>query len=111
MPHQNVSSSTATAQNQATDQSPPDEQTGRQQGQARPEPRSYAAEDVADASVAPPAAGEMADYMDEGDPLDSSSAQQGRNHNNRPERTEAANDQGAKTTEGNRSRLEDGDAG
>ena len=70
MPHQNVDSSTATAQNAATDPVAPDRQTGGREDPARSEPRSYAASDAADSALAPPAAGEVADYMDEGDALE-----------------------------------------
>ncbi len=106
MPHQNVSSSNATAQNQATDPVQPNDQARDQHQNVRPEPRSYAAHDVADSTVAPPAAGEMADFMDEGEPLDASGAQQGRTHANRPERTEAATGQGPKTVAANRAERE-----
>lgn len=111
MPHQNVSSSDATAQNAATDRLQPkntgnDAATGKRQ-----EPKSYAAHDVNDASLAPPAAGEIADFMDEGDDLKGATVQQGRDHANRPGKTEAETGQGPKTVEGNRQRLKDGDAG
>lgn len=111
MPHQNVTSSEATAQNAATDRTQPHYQA-RDQGQdVRQEPRAYAAPDVEDATLATPAAGETADFMDEGDDLEGASAQQGRTHSNRPEKTEAQSGQGPKTTAANRERLKDGDAG
>lgn len=103
MPHQNTSSSTATAQNAATD---PVEAGDQPQGNnVRLEPRSYVAPDAADASLAPPAAGEVADAMDEGDALAADDIQQGSTHANRPERTETQADQGPKTTEANREAL------
>lgn len=110
MPHQNVSSSDATAQNAATDRAQPNDQARDQRPDVRDEPRAYAAPDIADANLAPPAAGETADFMDEGDELGGASAQQGRTHSNRPETTEARSGQGPKTTAANRQRLKDGDA-
>jgi hypothetical protein len=114
MPHQNVHSSKATAQNAATDPVGPGDQT--QAGKSRPDearspqPRSYAASDVAGSSLAPPAAGEVADFMDEGDPLDADDVQLGSTHRNRPDRTEKMDQQGPKTREGNRNRLRTGSA-
>ena len=102
MPHQNPQSSKATAQNSATEPPAPNDQAREQHVSVRPEPRSYVAPDVADASLAPPAAGEVADYMDEGDALAADDVQQGGNHANRPARTEAARGQGPKTRAGNR---------
>jgi hypothetical protein len=103
MPHQNTSSSTATAQNAATD---PVKAGDQPEGNGvRSEPRSYVAADAADASLAPPAAGEVADAMDEGDALAADDVQQGSTHANRPERTEKQADQGPKTTEANRDQL------
>jgi hypothetical protein len=102
MPHQNVDSSKATEQNSATGSDQPNDQ-GREQNRAvRPEPRSYVAADAADASLAPPAAGEVADYMDEGDALGDDGLQQGATHANRPIRTEADRGQGPKTRAANR---------
>ena len=109
MPHQNVDQSRATAQNAATDPTGPGDQTGRE-GDRRPEPRSYAAPDVAGSSLAPPAAGEVADFMDEGDPLGADDVQMGGNHRNRPNRTEAMDMQGPKTVAGNRQRVKTGSA-
>lgn len=104
MPHQNTSSSNATAQNAATDPiAPRDRKTDEDR---RPEPRSYAAPDVTDSSLAAPAAGETADFMDEGDPFDGEAVQQGSNHMNRPERTEAMNTQGPKTRAANRDAVQ-----
>lgn len=111
MPHQNVTTSDAAAQNAATDRSQPNDQAREQNRAARPEPRSYAATDSADASLAAPAAGEMADYMDEGDDLGGAAVQQGRSHSNRPVATEARHGQGPKTVAANRQRLKGGDAG
>ena len=101
MPHQNVQSSKATAQNAATPSREPGDQT---QGELdlQAEPRSYTASDYADATLAAPAAGEVAQYMDEGDALGDAGAQQGSTHSNRPVRTEAARGQGPKTLAANR---------
>ncbi|HEY4585820.1 MAG TPA: hypothetical protein VIG84_05475, partial [Brevundimonas sp.] len=100
MPHQNTSSSTATAQNAASDPAAPRDQPTDQD--RKEEPRSYAASDVADSALAPPAAGEVSDYMDEGDALEGEAVQQGANHTNRPDRTEAMDSQGPKTRAANR---------
>ncbi|MEJ6790471.1 hypothetical protein BrevBR_13050 [Brevundimonas sp. BR2-1] len=111
MPHQNVDSSSATAQNAATDPAAPGGPAGDPtDARAGREPRSYAASDVTDSSLAAPAAGEVADYMDEGDALAADDVQSGGNHRNRPERTEAMSDQGPKTTAGNKERLKSGSA-
>ena len=110
MPHQNVDSATATAQNAATDPVGPGDQTQAGGESRRPEPRSYAASDVADSSLAPPAAGEVADYMDEGDALGADDVQLGSTNRNRPDRTEKMDQQGPKTRAGNRNRVKGGSA-
>lgn len=110
MPHQNVHSSKATAQNAATDPVAPNDQAREQNVSVRREPRSYAAPDVADSSLAPPAAGEVADYMDEGDALAADDVQSGGDHRNRPARTEGMSAQGPKTIAGNKERLKSGSA-
>jgi hypothetical protein len=97
MPHGNPQADKATAQNAVTDPIAPNHQARGQNRGAHPEPRAYVARDVKDASLAPPAAGEVADYMDEGDALGVPGLQQGRNHTRRPQRTEAARGQGPKT--------------
>jgi hypothetical protein len=102
MPHQNTTSSKATAQNAATD---PVETGDRPEGAPGGEPRSYAAPEVGDATLASPAAGEMADYVDEGEALGADDVQQGGNHSNRPYRTEKQSTQGAKTVQANQERL------
>ncbi len=103
MPHQNTSSANATSQNAAQDPDAPRDQADATD--RRDEPRSYAAGDVADASLAAPAAGEMSDYADDGEALGADDVQQGGTHANRPERTEAALRQGPKTLQANRERL------
>ncbi|HWE44839.1 MAG TPA: hypothetical protein VG407_02335 [Caulobacteraceae bacterium] len=110
MPHQNTTSSKATSQNAATDPAMPNDQAREQNREEHAEPRSYAAPDVADATLASPAAGEVADYMDEGDAIGDTATgeggvQQGRNHTTRPLRTEAQRGQGPKTRTANREQL------
>ena len=98
MPHQNTSSSDATAQNAATDPV---------QASDQPAPdglRSYRVDNTA-SSLSPPAAGEVADDMDEGDALGADDVQQGSTHANRPARTENRSGQGPKTLQANRDRL------
>lgn len=70
----------------------------------------HAAPDVGDSSLAPPAAGEVADYMDEGDPVGADDVQQGATHASRPERTEKLRGQGPKTRAGDRNRVKTGSA-
>jgi hypothetical protein len=110
MPHQNVDSATATAQNAATDPVGPGDQSQAGGESRRPEPRSYAAPDARDSTLAPPAAGETADFMDEGDALGADDVQQGSTHANRPERTEKLDQQGPKTRAGNRNIVRTGRA-
>ena len=114
MPHQNVDSATATAQNAATDPVGPGDQTqagmSRPDEARRPEPRSYAAPDARESTLAPPAAGEVADFMDEGDALGADDVQQGSTHANRPARTEKLDQQGPKTRAGNRNIVRTGRA-
>ena len=110
MPHQNVDSANATAQNAATDPVGPGDQTQAGGVPRRPEPRSYAAPDARDSSLAPPAAGETADFMDEGDALGADDVQQGSTHANRPARTEKLDQQGPKTRAGNRNIVRTGRA-
>ncbi len=100
MPHQNTSSSTAASQNGATDPVAPRDKPMKQD--SRSEPRAYASQEVSDSSLAPPAAGEVADYMDEGEALEGEAVQQGANHANRPARTEALDRQGPKTQAANK---------
>jgi hypothetical protein len=108
MPHGNTQSSKATAQNAATDPAAPNDQAREQNRSVDPEPRSYVAADVKDATLAPPAAGEVADYMDEGDAIGAESVQEGRSHTVRPVRTEAERGQGPKTRSANRARVRSG---
>jgi hypothetical protein len=102
MPHQNTQSPKAAAQNAVTDPPAPNDQAREQSVTAHPEPRSYAAPDVADSTLAPPAAGEVGDYMDEGEALGVGDMQQGGDRATRPTRTEAQRGQGRKTRAANR---------
>ena len=101
MPHQNVQSPKATAQNAVT---PSREPSDEAQGELdlRPEPRSYAAHELSGSTLASPAAGEVSDDLDEGDALDGADVQQGGTHANRPVSAEAARGQGRKTVETDR---------
>ena len=105
MPHQNTTSSKATSQNAVNDPIAPNDQAREQNRSVRPEPRSYAAHDVADSTLAGPAAGEVADYADEGEAMGMAGQQQGRNHTTRPIRTEAHKGQGKKTRQANHERF------
>lgn len=102
MPHQNTSSPQATDQNAATPSGAPNDRAVEQNASVRPEPRTYAAPDVADATLAPPAAGEMSDYADDGDDLGGAAVQQGGDRGDRPRKTEADFGQGPKTLAANR---------
>ena len=110
MPHQNVESASATSQNAATDPVMPSDQARGQKAALHPEPRSYAAPDVRDSTLAPPAAGEVADFMDEGDPIDADDVQLGGTNRNRPRNTEIDTGQGPKTRAGNRNIVRTGSA-
>lgn len=105
MPHQNTQSSTAAAQNAATGPYAPNDQGREQHRSVRPDPDRYAAADVEDATVAPPAAGEMADYQDEGEPLDGAEFHTGATNTRRPQRTEAQSGQGPKTRAANQAAI------
>lgn len=110
MPHQNVDSSKATSQNAATDPVGPGDQTAAGGEQRRPEPSSYAAPDVADATLAPPAAGEVADFMDEGDALGADDVQLGSTNRSRPRDTDRDSGQGPQTRQANREQARSGSA-
>jgi len=97
MPNQNTENANARSGRQVTDQQPPKD--GAHAGSRRPEPASYAAADYRDASVAAPAAGELTDFFDEGEP--SGGMQQGQTRTRTPEK-DAAYPQGRKTRAANR---------
>lgn len=109
MPHQNVHSARATAQNAAVPSGQPNDQARGQHETVRPEPSSYAAPDYKDATLAAPAAGEVPDFMDEGDPLGDPGVQQGATNSMRPYRTEKTHEQGPKTRQANRRIVRGGD--
>ena len=77
------------------------------EGQRANEPRGYVARDIEHATLAPPAAGEVTDYFDEGDP--SGGAQQGRDRTRLAEK-DAARSQGRKTREANQQIVRTGSA-
>ncbi len=104
MPHQNVQSGEATAQNAATERIQPNDQGREQNATASPEPRSYAAENHEDSTLAPPVAGETADYMDEGEALDGE-VQSGGTRTNVAAHSRDDDRHGAKTTKAIRDQL------
>jgi hypothetical protein len=66
------------------------------------EPRAYAAHDLAGSSLAPPAAGEVEDYLDDSVALGMSGQQQGATNANRPARSGGSRKQGRLTRSANR---------
>jgi len=111
MPHQRPDSTKATSQNAAAGYQPASEQAREQHAAVRPEAHAYAAPDVKDSSLAPPAAGEVSDYMDEGDP--SFGAHQGASNTNRELHASNQRDggHGPKTRAANKRILKGKDAG
>jgi hypothetical protein len=105
MPHQTPHAPNATAQNAATDRQMPNDQAREQHRSVSPDPRSYAAPDVADATLAPPAAGEVGDYADEGEP--SGGMQQGADRRRIPEK-DVQYPQGGKTQRAQRRLMDTG---
>jgi hypothetical protein len=105
MPHQTPHAPNATAQNAATERQAPNDQAREQHRTVRPDPRSYAAPDVADATLAPPAAGEVGDYADEGGA--SGGVQQGSDRTRIPEKN-AQFSQGGKTQREQRRLMDSG---
>ena len=108
MPHQNPEAPRATTQNAVSPSTPASDRAVEQNRAVRPEPRTYAAPNVADSSLAAPAAGEVSDYADDGDALGSSGLQQGGNHTRRPHVTEVKRGQGPKTLAANRRLVKSG---
>ena len=112
MPHGNVDSMKATAQNAVTEPetSGPDDQGRDDKGrgenaEAHGEAKSYAAPDFRDASMAAPAAGEVGDYADLDEP--SGGMAQGRTHTNR-EAHAHHDEQGPKTQAANKAMSSSG---
>lgn len=110
MPHQNVNSPKATAQNAAVPSSEPNDKGREQSAAVRPEPSSYVAQDYRDATVAAPAAGETPDYMDEGDAFDGEAVHQGATNTLRDRNADAGSGQGPKTRAANRRIVKSGRA-
>jgi hypothetical protein len=99
MPHQTPQAPNGTDQNAATDRAGPNDQARDQHRTVRPDPDAYAARDVRDSTLAPPASGEMGDYADEDQP--SGGAQQGGDRTRVSEKDDVL-PQGPKTREANR---------
>lgn len=102
MADRNTENENARSGRAVTDGQPP--RDGAHADPAKPEPKAYAAPDYREASVAGPAAGELTDYADEGEP--SGGAQQGRDRTRSALRDTA--DQGPKTKARNREILQSG---
>jgi len=111
MPHQRPDSTKATSQNAAAGYRPASEPARGQPAEIRPEARAYAAPDVKNSSLALPAAGEISDYMDEGEP--SFGAHQGASNTNRELHASNQRDSGhgPKTRAANKRILRGKDAG
>jgi hypothetical protein len=110
MAPQNPLASKAASKNAATDPVAPRVPGAHPEtppGPVGPEPQTYVAPDARDATLAPPAAGEMGEYADEGDPIEPElgEVQMGGDRNNIP-RKDVASPQGRKTMEGNRARVQ-----
>lgn len=109
MPHQNPQSAKATAQNAATEPQAPRVQGAGPESleQTRPEPQSYVASDSRDATLAPPASGEVGDYADEGDSFDEryGEVQMGGNRTNPVKTPNDYSLQGPKTFRANKEKL------
>ena len=106
MPHGNVDSEKATAQNAVTEpESGPSDQARGEQETAHGEADAYAAPDFRDASLAAPAAGEVGDYADLDEP--SGGMAQGRTHTNREAHAHRP-EQGPKTTAANKAAASSG---
>ena len=101
MPHGNVDSEKATAQNATTEPetSGPNDQGRGENAEAHGEAKTYAAPDFRDASLAAPAAGEVGDYADLDEP--SGGMAQGRTNTNREAHAHRP-EQGPKTQQANR---------
>jgi hypothetical protein len=108
MPHQNTQSPRAAAQNAVTGSTPASDRAVDEPRSANAEPRAYAALDLADSTLAAPAAGEIATFGDDIDDLDASDMQNGGNHTRRPVATEAKRGQGPKTLRANRRIVKSG---
>jgi hypothetical protein len=112
MAHQNPLADKAAAKNAATGPVAPRVPGAHPETQfdpVGPEPHSYAAPDARDATLAPPASGEVGDYADEGDAIEPplGEVQMGGNRNNISSKDQAF-PQGRKTMEANRARFKRG---
>lgn len=102
MRNRNTENENARSGRAVTDAQPPRDGAHAPGGE---EPRSYAAGDWRDASLAPPAAGEVTDFFDEGEP--SGGAQQGRTQTNAASR-DVRRPQGGMTRKRNRQIIAEG---
>jgi len=103
MPNKNTENANARSGRAVTDHQPP--QDGAHVEPGRAEPSSYAAKNWQEATLAPPAAGEVTDFFDEGEP--SGGAQQGATRTRVPE-YDATRGQGPKTGRMNRKLVKSG---
>ncbi len=95
MADQNAENANARSGRPVTDHQPP--RDGAHAADRRPEPSAYAAPDYRDATLAPPASGEVTEFFDEGEP--SGGMHQGADRTRRPEHD--TRHQGPKTREAN----------
>lgn len=111
MPHQHTDSPDGPSQNSVGERQAPNDMAREDHRSVRPEPRAYTAPDVADATLAAPAAGEMPDYLDDGEPLSDEfgGAQQGGDRTLREAHSHREG-QGPKTTAANRNIARTGEA-
>ena len=108
MGHQNPQAGKAAAKNAATDPVAPRVPGAHPEtpGPVGPEPHTYAAPDARDATLAPPAAGEVGEYADEGDEIEQlGEVQMGGDRHNIANKDQAL-PQGRKTVEANRARFQ-----
>lgn len=102
MRNRNTENENARSGRAVTDAQPPSDHA---HSRGRGEPKSYAAADWRDASLASPAAGEVTDYFDEGEP--SGGVQQGRTQTNAASR-DVRRPQGGLTRKRNRQIIAEG---
>jgi hypothetical protein len=110
MAHQNPLAGKAAAKNAATDPIAPRVPGAHPEtppGPVGPEPQTYVAPEARDATLAPPAAGEVGEYADEGDPIEPQfgEVQMGGDRNNIPNKDQTF-PQGRKTVQANRARVQ-----
>ncbi len=111
MPHQHTDSPDATSQNTVGERQAPNDMARDEHVTVKPEPRTYAAHDYSDATLAAPAAGEMPDYLDEGEAIgdEFGGGQQGGSNTMREAHSHREY-QGEKTVKANRRIVKNGRA-